>query len=200
LLVEDSIHDEFLERLVALAKSAVVGEPMDPASQIGPVTTEAQFEKVLSYIAVARAEGATCVLGGNRLDRPGWFAEPTIFASVTNDMRIAREEVFGPVLSVIRFKDEADALRVANDSDFGLAAGVWTKDFGTAFRMSEKLEAGTVWVNNYRMLSALMPFGGFKDSGTGRENGMDAVMANLEVKSVYINHSSPVSNPFVMKL
>jgi aldehyde dehydrogenase (NAD+) len=101
---------------------------------------------------------------------------------------------------VIRFKDEADALRVANDSDFGLAAGVWTKDFGTAFRMSEKLEAGTVWVNNYRMLSALMPFGGFKDSGTGRENGMDAVMANLEVKSVYINHSSPVSNPFVMKL
>jgi aldehyde dehydrogenase (NAD+) len=200
LLVEDSIHDEFLERLVALAKSAVVGEPMDPASQIGPVTTEAQFEKVLSYIAVARAEGATCVLGGNRLDRPGWFVEPTIFASVTNDMRIAREEVFGPVLSVIRFKDEADALRVANDSDFGLAAGVWTKDFGTAFRMSEKLEAGTVWVNNYRMLSALMPFGGFKDSGTGRENGMDAVMANLEVKSVYINHSSPVSNPFVMKL
>jgi aldehyde dehydrogenase (NAD+) len=97
LLVEDSIHDEFLERLVALAKSAVVGEPMDPASQIGPVTTEAQFEKVLSYIAVARAEGATCVLGGNRLDRPGWFVEPTIFASVTNDMRIAREEVFGPV-------------------------------------------------------------------------------------------------------
>jgi len=200
LLVEDSIHDEFLSRLVTLARSAVVGDPMDPGSQIGPVTTEAQLEKVLAYIAIAKADGANCVLGGNRLNREGWFVEPTIFDAVTNDMRIAREEVFGPVLSVIRFNDEADALRIANDSDFGLAAGIWTRDFGTAFRMSEKLEAGTVWVNNYRMLSALMPFGGFKDSGIGRENGADAVLANLEVKSILINHSSPVTNPFVMKL
>jgi (Z)-2-((N-methylformamido)methylene)-5-hydroxybutyrolactone dehydrogenase len=200
LLVQDSIHDKFLERLVALTSSAVVGDPMDPASQIGPVTTKAQFEKVLEYIEIARSGGARCVLGGERLDRPGWFVKPTIFADVTNDMRIAREEVFGPVLSVIRFQDEADALRIANDSDFGLAAGVWTKDFGIAFRMSEKLEAGTVWVNNYRMLSSLMPFGGYKDSGVGRENGKDAIMANLEVKSIYINHSSPVANPFVMKL
>ena len=200
LLVHDSIHDAFVERLVKVAGSATIGDPMDPGSQIGPVTTEDQYRKVLEYIAVARADGARCVLGGNKLDRPGWFVEPTIFDGVTNEMRIAREEVFGPVLSVIRFTDEADAIRIANDSRFGLAAGVWTKDWGIAFRMSEKLEAGTVWVNNYRMLSALMPFGGYKESGVGRENGLEAIKANLEVKSVYLNHSSPIANPFVMRL
>jgi (Z)-2-((N-methylformamido)methylene)-5-hydroxybutyrolactone dehydrogenase len=200
LLVQDSIHDKFLESLIARAGSAVVGDPMDPASQIGPVTTKAQLEKILDYIEIARAEGARCVLGGERMDRPGWFVQPTIFADVTNDMRIAREEVFGPVLSVIRFQDEQDALRIANDSDFGLAAGVWTSDFGTAFRVSEMLEAGTVWINNYRMISTMMPFGGYKESGTGRENGQNAILANLEVKSILFNHSSPVANPFVMKL
>jgi (Z)-2-((N-methylformamido)methylene)-5-hydroxybutyrolactone dehydrogenase len=200
LLVQDSIHDEFVDRLVRIASTAVVGEPFEPETQIGPVTTEAQFAKVLEYIEIAHSEGARCVLGGSRLDRIGWFVQPTIFDDVTNDMRIAREEVFGPVLSVICFRDEEEALRIANDCDFGLAAGVWTGNMGRAFRMSEGLQAGTVWINNYRMLSVMMPFGGFKDSGTGRENGLDAIRANLEVKSVYINHSAPVSNPFVMKL
>jgi len=200
LLVQKSVHDVFLARLLEIAKGATIGDPMEPETQIGPVTTEQQFEKVLDYIRIAREEGATCVLGGERIDRPGWFVQPTIFTGVTNRMRIAREEVFGPVLSVICFENETEALQIANDTDFGLAAGVWTRDFGRAFRMSEGLEAGTVWINSYRMLSSLMPFGGFKESGTGRENGLEAIRANLEVKSVYLNHSAPVGNPFVMKL
>lgn len=200
LLVQDSIHDAFVERLLKIAQQAVVGNPLDEGTQIGPVTTEQQFAKVLDYIRIAKEDGATCVLGGERIDRTGWFVQPTIFTDVTNDMRIAREEVFGPVLSVIRFRDEEEALRIANDCDFGLAAGIWTRDFGKAFRMSERLEAGTVWVNSYRMLSCQMPFGGYKESGTGRENGLEAIRANLEVKSIFLNHSAAVGNPFVMKL
>jgi aldehyde dehydrogenase (NAD+) len=199
-LVQESIHDALVSRLVEMTASAKIGEPLEPDTQIGPVTTEQQYQKVLDYIRIAKEEGASCAFGGERLDRAGWFVQPTIFTNVTNRMRIAREEVFGPVLSIIKFKDEADALAIANDTEFGLGAGVWTRDMGRAFRMSEGLEAGTVWINSYRMLSVLMPFGGYKDSGEGRENGMDAIYANLETKSVFLNHSAPIGNPFVMKL
>lgn len=203
LLVQDSIHDAFVEKLLAVARTARMGDPMDPDTQVGPVTTPPQYQKVLDYIAIARSEGATAALGGAKGDAPecgrGWFVQPTIFTDVTNDMRIAQEEVFGPVLSVIRFKDEEDALRIANGVRFGLAAAVWTKDIGRAIRMSEKLQAGTVWVNTYRAVSFMAPFGGYKDSGLGRENGIDAVREFLQTKSVWINSGAVTGNPFVLR-
>jgi len=203
LLVQDSIHDAFVEKLLTVARTARMGDPMSPDTQVGPVTTPPQYQKVLEYIDIARNEGATVVLGGNKGTGPecgnGWFVEPTIFTDVSNDMRIAQEEVFGPVLSVIRFKDEADALRLANDVRFGLAAAVWTSDIGRAIRMSEKLQAGTVWVNTYRAVSFMAPFGGYKDSGLGRENGIDAVRDYLQTKAVWINSGAVTGNPFVMR-
>jgi acyl-CoA reductase-like NAD-dependent aldehyde dehydrogenase len=203
LLVQDSIYDVFVEKLLAVARTARMGDPMDLETQVGPVTTPPQFAKVMDYIDVARKEGATLLLGGERGNLPecsgGWFVQPTIFGDVRNDMRIAQEEVFGPVLSIIRFKDEAEALRIANDVRFGLAAAVWTRDIGCALRMSEKLQAGTVWVNTYRAVSFMAPFGGYKDSGLGRENGIDAIREYLQVKTVWINSGAPASNPFVLR-
>ncbi len=203
LLVQDGIHDAFVEKLVAVARTARIGDPMDMDTQVGPVTTPPQYRKVLDYIDVARAEGATAVLGGAKGEASecgqGWFVQPTIFTGVTNDMRIAQEEVFGPVLCVIRFKDEEDALRIANGVRFGLAAAVWTRDIGRAIRMSEKLQAGTVWVNTYRAVSFMAPFGGYKDSGLGRENGIDAVREYLQTKAVWINSGAATGNPFVLR-
>jgi aldehyde dehydrogenase (NAD+) len=203
LLVQDSIHDAFVAKLLAVAKTARMGNPMDADTQVGPVTTPPQFTKVLDYIDVAKKEGARLLLGGGRGEAPGctggWFVQPTIFGDVTNDMRIAQEEVFGPVLSIIRFKDEAGAIRIANDVRFGLAAAVWTSDIGRALRMSERLQAGTVWVNTYRAVSFMAPFGGYKDSGLGRENGIDAIREFLQTKSVWINSGAVAGNPFVLR-
>ncbi|WP_077002407.1 aldehyde dehydrogenase [Variovorax sp. KK3] len=203
LLVQSSIHDAFVERLLALARTARMGDPMRPDTQVGPITTPPQYQKVLEYIDIARSEGATAVLGGERGRAPecgqGWFVQPTIFTNVRNDMRIAQEEVFGPVLSIIRFENEADALRIANDVRFGLAAAVWTKDIGRAIRMSERLQAGTVWVNTYRAVSFMAPFGGYKDSGLGRENGIDAIREYVQTKCVWINGGAVAGNPFVMR-
>lgn len=204
LLLQDSIYDEFVEKLLALAATARMGDPMDPDTQVGPVTTPPQYQKVLEYIDIAKQEGARLLLGGKPADRPecgsgGWFVEPTIFGDVDNSMRIAQEEVFGPVLSIIRFKDEADAVQIANDVRFGLAAAVWTSDMAQALRMTEKLRAGTVWVNTYRAVSFMAPFGGYKDSGLGRENGMDAIKEFLQTKSVWLNSGAVSGNPFVMR-
>ena len=203
LLVQDTIHDEFVEKLVTLAKTARMGDPMSMDTQVGPVTTRPQYEKVLGYIDIAKNEGAQLLMGGGAATRPecgkGWFVEPTVFAGVKNKMRIAQEEVFGPVLSVIKFKDEDEALAIANDVRFGLGSGVWTRDIGRAFRMSERIQAGTVWVNTYRAVSFMSPFGGYKDSGLGRENGMDAIREFLQVKSVWINSGAATGNPFVMR-
>ena len=177
-----------------------MGDPNLLETQIGPIATRPQYEKILSYIKVAIDEGATCVLGGKAAALGGQFIEPTIFTNVTNDMRIAREEVFGPVLSVIRFKDEAEALEIANDTDFGLAAGIWTQNMGRAFRMSSQIDAGTIWVNTYRAIGVQMPFGGFKRSGVGRENGLEAINGYLETKSVWLNFGAATANPFVMRI
>jgi aldehyde dehydrogenase (NAD+) len=188
LLLQRSIHDEFVARLVAFTKGLKLGDPTLAETQVGPIATRPQFEKILKYIDIAKAEGARCVAGGNA--RPdlgaGQFIEPTIFTDVDMRMRIAREEVFGPVLCVIPFEDEADAVRIGNDVAFGLAAAVWTKDLHRAMSMTAKLKAGTVWVNNYRATSFTAPFGGMKRSGIGRESGLDAIREYLDTKCVWI--------------
>jgi aldehyde dehydrogenase (NAD+) len=203
LLVQESIHDEFVDRLITICNGARLGNPAEPGVQMGPVATRPQFDKVMSYIEIAKAEGARCVLGGKSRSGAGFgvgqFVEPTIFTNVQNDMRIAQEEVFGPVLSVIKFKDEDDAIRIGNDIRFGLAAGVWTQSLHRAMYMSEKLRAGTVWINNYRSTSFTTPFGGFKDSGQGREGGVEAVKEFLEVKSVWISTDLQMPDPFIRK-
>ena len=203
LLVQQSIHDQFVDKLVALAKTATMGDPMSLDTQVGPVTNPPQFQKILDYIDIAKGEGATAVLGGAKATRPecgnGWFVEPTIFTGVNNSMRIAQEEVFGPVLSVIPFKDEEEAITIGNDVVYGLAAGVWTQNMRRAFLMSEKLQAGTVWVNTYRAVSFMSPFGGYKRSGIGRESGQDMIYEYLQTKSVWISTATEVPNPFVLR-
>ncbi|HKF67213.1 MAG TPA: aldehyde dehydrogenase [Vicinamibacterales bacterium] len=203
LLVQQSIHDQFVDQLLALASTAKMGNPMNPDTQVGPITNVPQLEKVLKYIDVAKSEGATPVLGGRRASAPecgeGWFVEPTIFSGVRNSMRIAQEEVFGPVLSIIPFKDEEEAIAIGNDIVYGLAAGVWTQNMRRALLMADRLRAGTVWVNTYRAVSYLSPFGGYKRSGIGRENGQEMVKEYLQVKSVWISTASEVPNPFVQR-
>jgi aldehyde dehydrogenase (NAD+) len=203
LLVHQSIHNSFSDRLVAMASTARMGNPMNPDTQVGPVTTRPQYEKILNYIGIAQKEGAQLALGGKPAARPecgeGWFIEPTIFSGVNNQMRIAREEVFGPVLSIIPFRDDDEAIAIANDSPYGLAAGVWTTSIKRAIRARERLEAGSVWVNTYRAVSYMSPFGGYKRSGLGRENGQDAIFSYLQTKSVWISTAEEVPNPFVMR-
>ena len=202
-LVHRSIHDAFVERLVEVAGSATIGDPMSYDTHVGPVTTEPQFQKVLDYIKIAQEGGATCVLGGDIYDGPGAsgtrFVQPTVFTNVTNDMRIAQEEVFGPVLSVIPFDTEDEAIAIANDINFGLAAGVWTQNLGRAMRASDALNAGTVWVNTYRAVGFNSPFGGWKRSGLGRESGIEGMMEYVQTKSVWMAQESSVANPFIMR-
>ena len=202
-LIHSSIHDEFVERLLALSATARMGDPLDLSTQIGPMTTKPQYDKVLDYIRIAKEEGAKCRLGGGAAQRrecgSGWFIEPTVFTGVHPEMRIAKEEVFGPVLSIIPFKDEDEAVHIANSSIYGLAAGVWTSNIRRAISMSERLEAGTVWVNTYRAISYMSPFGGYKRSGIGRESGMDAIHEYLQTKSVWIDTSGNMANPFLQR-
>jgi acyl-CoA reductase-like NAD-dependent aldehyde dehydrogenase len=202
-LIHRPIHDEFVERLLALAKTARMGNPLDLSTQVGPITTRPQYEKVLEYMRIGKEEGALCRLGGGPATRPecgsGWFVEPTIFTNVRADMRVANEEIFGPVLSIIPFDDEEEAVRIANSTVYGLAAGVWTSSIRRAISMSERLEAGTVWINMYRTVSYMSPFGGYKRSGLGRESGIDAVREYLQTKSVWIDTSGKAPNPFVSR-
>ncbi|MEM9097793.1 MAG: aldehyde dehydrogenase, partial [Pseudomonadota bacterium] len=182
LLVQNSIKDEVTQRLIDLANTAKIGDPMQPETNIGPVTTEPQYKKILDYIDIAKGEGAKLLAGGGPSDVGPQFVLPTIFTDVTNDMRIAQEEVFGPVLSIIGFEDEEEAVAIGNDVIYGLAAGVWTQNIGRAHRLAKALKAGVVWVNTYRAVSYMMPFGGMKHSGLGRESGVNAIHEYLETK------------------
>ena len=200
LLVQRSIYDQFLQRLTEFASQATMGDPTLATTQVGPGTTPAPYQKILDYIDIARGEGARCVLGGGPAPEVGeQFVQPTIFADVNNSMRIAQEEVFGPVLSVIPFDDEDEAIEIANDILYGLAAGIWTQSMRRAINVSNAIEAGTVWINTYRAVSVMAPFGGYKLSGLGRENGMEAINAYLQTKTVWISTAEETPNPFVMR-
>ncbi len=202
-LVERSAYDELVERIVGRAGEIKLGDPMDDGTEVGPVAFEAHMEKVLSYVDSARTDGADVVIGGNRATAgelsSGFYVEPTVLGGVDNQMRAVREEIFGPVLSVIPFDDEDDALRLANDTPFGLAAGVWTRDLSRAHRVAHRIEAGTVWVNTYRVQSPSSPVGGFKASGFGKENGREVLEEMTRLKSIWINlDEDPVADPFRM--
>jgi aldehyde dehydrogenase (NAD+) len=198
LFLHEDIAAEFLDELVARTERIDLGDPLDTETEMGPIASEDQYEKVRTHVTDAIGEGATLRTGGNERDDvpDGLFYPPTVLTDVTNDMRIAREEVFGPVVAVLTFSSEEEVVRKANDSKFGLAAGVWTNDIRRGHRMADELEAGVVWVNTYRKSSFTMPFGGFKQSGIGVEKGIEAIDEYLQTKSVWIETEGEVSDPF----
>ena len=187
LFVQEEVHDQFVGRLSAKVAARNLGDPFDPKTEQGPQIDKAQFDKIMSYIAKGKEQGARVVTGGERHGEKGFFIKPTIFADVKDDMAIARDEIFGPVLSVIKFKETEEAVHRANTTDYGLAAAVWTKDIAKAHSIAHRLRAGTVWVNCYDVFDAAAPFGGFKRSGIGRELGEKALDNYTELKTVTVS-------------
>lgn len=200
VLVQRSAYDAVVKLLSEKAKAIRVGDPLDMDSQMGTVAFDGQYNKVLDYVRIGTDEGAELVSGGKHAHvaayPEGYFVEPTIFGNVRNDMRIAQEEIFGPVASVIPFEDEDEAVAIANDTEFGLAAAVWTLDIQRAHRMARQIHAGTVWINNYRKISYAAPFGGVKSSGYGRENGLESVLEYTQLKTVWVDLGNKITNPF----
>jgi acyl-CoA reductase-like NAD-dependent aldehyde dehydrogenase len=190
LLVDRSIKDEFVNKLAARAKKMTAGDPLNPQTRFGALSSKKQLETVLRYIDSGKREGATLVAGGSRTDigtGKGYFVEPTVFTDVRPEMTISREEIFGPVLATIDFADVDEAIARANDSPYGLAAGVWTRDIKKAHYIACKLQAGTVWINTYNMYDAAAPFGGYKQSGFGREMSAHALEHYTQIKSVWVD-------------
>jgi aldehyde dehydrogenase (NAD+) len=186
VFVEEKIYEQFVEKSVARAAKRRVGDPLDPSTDQGPQVDQSQFDRIMGYIESGRSEGATLACGGERVGNRGYFIRPAVFSDVRDDMKIAREEIFGPVMSVIPFKDMDEVIARANRTDYGLAAGVWTSDIKKAHAVANGVRAGTVWVNCYHVLDTRAPFGGFKQSGMGRELGEYALHEYTEVKTVTV--------------
>lgn len=188
LLLEESIHDEFVEKLAARASKMVPGDPLNPDTKLGPLTSEVQLKKVQGYVDAGKSDGAKLLAGGQRIGTRGYYFTPTVFDGVRTTMKIAQEEIFGPVLSTLTFRDFDDAVRTANDTYYGLAAGIWTRDIKKAHTLARRIKAGTVWINTYNMYDAAMPYGGYKMSGFTRECGMEAIYEfYTQVKSVWVD-------------
>jgi acyl-CoA reductase-like NAD-dependent aldehyde dehydrogenase len=197
-----AVYDELLELVTQRARSIVIGDPLDDATELGPLAFAAQREKVASYVKLGVGEGATVLTGGRATDAGlgGYFYEPTILTGVNNAMRVVREEIFGPVVSIMPFETEDEALRLANDTEYGLAAGLWTQNLSRAHRMADRLDAGTIWVNTYRAMSPMSPRQGFKNSGVGVEHGVESIKEYTRLKSIWINTSEePVADPFTLR-
>jgi acyl-CoA reductase-like NAD-dependent aldehyde dehydrogenase len=203
-LVRRKVYDEVRSRLHDRVRRIVIGDPMRPDVEMGPIANEPQFKKTQEYVEIAKRDGANLLVGGacptDEQLRRGFYFEPTVFTEVHNEMRIAREEVFGPILALIPFGTEAEALAIANDTEYGLGAGVWTNDIGRGHRMARGLRAGSVWVNTYRAVAPNMPFGGYKSSGIGHENGIDALLDCTQLKGVWIETEPSAGDPFSIKV
>jgi aldehyde dehydrogenase (NAD+) len=189
VLVQEKVYDEVVERLAARAKSLRMGDTLDRGTALGPVISEKQMKSILDYVDIGQKEGADLVTGGEKVGKRGYFISPAVFANVKHEMRISQEEIFGPVVSVIKFKDEADALRIANGTAYSLAAGVWSRDIGRVQRFAKRARAGTVWINTYGYTDVRLPWGGERDSGLGREHGTAAIDNFTEPKAVWMNLS-----------